>query len=1044
MQKYQYQHGDRPLDGYTVQRAAGRGGFGEVYYAVSDSGREVAIKAVQNYEQVELRGISQCMNLKSPHLVTIFDVKYNDQNEPFVIMEYVSGPSLRDLLSESPKGIGVQKAAFFLREIAKGLSFLHECGIVHRDLKPSNIFYENGYVKVGDYGLTKAISASRHSGHTITVGTVHYMAPEIGAGSYNCSIDIYALGVLLYEMLTGEVPFDGSSPAEILMKHMTVTPKLDNIEETFARVIRKALAKDPADRYQTVQEMVEDLFGSENIRNSVSHFSPDELSVIAQRVAAKANIGEQPRVEKPEADVAVAPTKSIGKQITETAQRIAQQADALGQKVADRVDVKTGGLLGAKKMHIPGVTDPINPGQRRTLAFVTMIIVAIGAGLLHGQDGGDIMPMALSVFVMTGVCAKIILISQRRWFVNLEPESRWIGKLATCCLASLLATLIGVMLLQLFGLPSPGSRFIPFGFAFRFPFRFFGLDKGIFNNFNSTWLSMMVPMLLVDWQRISSPERSKRLSLGSAIWLGLFGLIAAEIFGSEPLLIAAVLAGTSLVVQAAGSFGHATQRVPEAQLQPKKEETQFRSSISYGVVPVSVRAGWLVGSIVALGIGLSLLIWAGVEASGDDFAIGVAAGVDSLILSMFFLIGACRSKFAGWYRYLIKPAILLVCVLTIVASAICMGNMHLGNEEFSIALFLIIFPAIAFFVITILPASMIVGKATKPIAHPVPPPPPPQPRPGVSSFKRLWALLLAVPGLTGFPLAGLHRFYVGKIGTGILWFLTGGMFLIGQIIDMIMILTGQFKDRYGLPLVIWQDKAELSTKTPGAKLAGQPLAPEHEVDVANNQPAEAIQSPSAKDSPTPAAPIAPATTVIYEPFHPFAFLFSGIGFILIFAAIVIALAMGLHIPYFVAAGWPDQHLATELEQFFGYSSWPFLLMRLGTVVTYTLLLLSAIFIILGRRHLGARHLIRALLGFLGLILAFSAFSDASSRLYYNDVVNMLNSQQYGPAIERLLQSWQNDTAFIALILFLVSIVILAWPARRKQTILTQPVNQGVS
>jgi len=292
MQRYRYQHGDRPLEGYTIQRAAGRGGFGEVYYAVSDSGREVAIKAIQNYEQIELRGISQCMNLKSPHLISIFDVKYNDHNEPFVIMEYVSGPSLRELLTESPHGLGTQKAAFFLREIAKSLSFLHECGIVHRDLKPSNIFYENGYVKVGDYGLAKAISASRHSGHTITVGTVSYMAPEIGAGSYNRSIDIYALGVLLYEMLTGDVPFIGSSPAEVLMKHMTVSPELNNLEEPFKKVIKKALAKDPTDRYQTVQEMVEDLYGSENIRNSVSHFSPNELSVIAEKVAAKANIAD--------------------------------------------------------------------------------------------------------------------------------------------------------------------------------------------------------------------------------------------------------------------------------------------------------------------------------------------------------------------------------------------------------------------------------------------------------------------------------------------------------------------------------------------------------------------------------------------------------------------------------------------------------------------------------------------------------------------------------------------------------------------------------
>src|SRR3954451_24702472 len=151
MWSFQYKHGDRPLEGYTIQRAAGRGGFGEVYYAVSDSGREVALKVISGYEQIELRGISQCMNLKSPHLVTIFDVRQNPEGRWFVIMEFVSGPNLRQLLDEAPAGLGTQKAAFFLREIAKGLTFLHECGMVRIDLKPCRIFYENGYVKIGDY-----------------------------------------------------------------------------------------------------------------------------------------------------------------------------------------------------------------------------------------------------------------------------------------------------------------------------------------------------------------------------------------------------------------------------------------------------------------------------------------------------------------------------------------------------------------------------------------------------------------------------------------------------------------------------------------------------------------------------------------------------------------------------------------------------------------------------------------------------------------------------------------------------------------------------
>ena len=154
MWAYQYKHGDRPLDGYTILRAAGRGGFGEVYEAVSDSGREVALKAILGYEQIELRGIAQCMNLKSPHLVSVFDVRHNDAGRPFLIMEFVAGPNLRELIDAAPAGLGVQKSAFFLREIAKGLTYLHDRGIVHRDLKPGNIFYENGYVKIGDYGLS--------------------------------------------------------------------------------------------------------------------------------------------------------------------------------------------------------------------------------------------------------------------------------------------------------------------------------------------------------------------------------------------------------------------------------------------------------------------------------------------------------------------------------------------------------------------------------------------------------------------------------------------------------------------------------------------------------------------------------------------------------------------------------------------------------------------------------------------------------------------------------------------------------------------------
>ncbi|MCU0916856.1 MAG: protein kinase, partial [Planctomycetes bacterium] len=518
MDTYQYKYGDRPLEGYTIQRAAGRGGFGEVYYAISDSGRQVALKVIQSYEQIELRGISQCMNLKSPHLVTVFDVKYNDKGKPFVIMEYVSGPSLADVLKESPGGLGSQKAAFFLREIGKGLSFLHECGIVHRDLKPGNIFYENGYVKIGDYGLTKAISASHHVSHTITVGTVHYMAPEIGAGRYDRSIDIYALGVLLYEMLTGQVPFLGSSPAEILMKHMTAAPDLTNIEEPFARVIGKALAKEPAERYQSVQEMVEDVFGAEHVRNSVSQFAPEELSVVAEHLAQKIR-GARPQESGPKPAGAAAESdfsKEIGKKaelLAKKAEEFARKAEIFGTQFAKKAEVAGNKFAEkiktakerTKQIHQSRVADPLNHHQRRKLAWTAIAATALGAGFLCCQGGRGTLETAGVVALMIGVASQIILRARRQWWPGLEPESKGWGKVGTCFLAALVATLVGTAVGAALHIPSvvtEGGRHWPMPPFFEFPFKGFR---------PSIVLALALPMLLVDWWKLTDPQRPQRM-----------------------------------------------------------------------------------------------------------------------------------------------------------------------------------------------------------------------------------------------------------------------------------------------------------------------------------------------------------------------------------------------------------------------------------------------------------------------------------------------------------------------------------------------------
>ena len=239
-----------PLGGYTIKRGVGQGGFGEIYYATSDAGKDVALKLIRRNLDVELRGIRQCLNLKHPNLLDLYDIRQDHQGDTWVVMEYVADPSLEAVLADRPAGLPPQEALAWIHGIGAGVAYLHDRGIVHRDLKPGNIFRDEGVVKVGDYGLSKFISCSRRSGHTESVGTVHYMAPEVANGRYGKELDVYALGVILYEMLTGRVPFEGESIGEVLMKHLTAKPDVSMIAEPYRSVIARALEKDPALRYR--------------------------------------------------------------------------------------------------------------------------------------------------------------------------------------------------------------------------------------------------------------------------------------------------------------------------------------------------------------------------------------------------------------------------------------------------------------------------------------------------------------------------------------------------------------------------------------------------------------------------------------------------------------------------------------------------------------------------------------------------------------------------------------------------------------------------
>lgn len=259
--KFLYPTGSKALDGYTIKRGIGRGGFGEVYFATSDAGKEVALKLIRRNLDVELRGVRHCLNLKHPNLIAVYDIRSDSVGDQWVVMEYVSGNSLEDAIQRYPDGMPVEEVVRWMQGIGAGVAYLHDHGIVHRDLKPGNVFLDldstdGGTVKIGDYGLSKFISCSRRSGQTESVGTVHYMAPEIANGRYGREIDTYALGVMLYEMLTGHVPFEGESVGEVLMKHLTAEPDLSMLEPPFREIVERTLAKDPEVRIGSVGEML--------------------------------------------------------------------------------------------------------------------------------------------------------------------------------------------------------------------------------------------------------------------------------------------------------------------------------------------------------------------------------------------------------------------------------------------------------------------------------------------------------------------------------------------------------------------------------------------------------------------------------------------------------------------------------------------------------------------------------------------------------------------------------------------------------------------
>jgi serine/threonine-protein kinase len=263
---------DQVFDGrYKVVRKLGTGGMANVYLAEDQElGRRVAIKMLddrhaQDEQFVERfrREAKNAAGLSHPNVVSIYD-RGQAEGTYYIAMEYLEGRTLKELLvARGPTPIPV--AIDYARQILAALGFAHRNGVVHRDIKPHNVAVApDGRIKVMDFGIARAGTSQMTETGSI-IGTAQYLSPEQAKGApVGPTSDIYSVGIVLYEMLTGAVPFTGDTPLEIAMKHLSATPEPPSeqrpeVPHELDAIVLRALAKRPEDRYQTAEDMDADL-----------------------------------------------------------------------------------------------------------------------------------------------------------------------------------------------------------------------------------------------------------------------------------------------------------------------------------------------------------------------------------------------------------------------------------------------------------------------------------------------------------------------------------------------------------------------------------------------------------------------------------------------------------------------------------------------------------------------------------------------------------------------------------------------------------------
>lgn len=264
--------GQKINDRYEIIKNIGEGGMANVYLAQDTIlDRKVAVKVLRGdlsnddkfIRRFEREALS-VSNLSHPNIVEVYDVGVEEGNH-YIVMEYIDGKTLKQLLKKR-ESLTLTEVVDIMTQLTDGIAHAHDSYIIHRDIKPQNIMIEDdGRIKITDFGIAMALNATQLTQTNSVLGSVHYLPPEQASGkSATIKSDIYAMGILMYELITGSVPFKGDNAVEIALKHMkdkipSVRKQDPSIPQSVENIILKAAAKNPRNRYDSAKEMHEDL-----------------------------------------------------------------------------------------------------------------------------------------------------------------------------------------------------------------------------------------------------------------------------------------------------------------------------------------------------------------------------------------------------------------------------------------------------------------------------------------------------------------------------------------------------------------------------------------------------------------------------------------------------------------------------------------------------------------------------------------------------------------------------------------------------------------